>query len=196
MRISAVTGSALLTAALLLPASALVLRQSTSTAALVFRSCSLPDVVGPVLCGSFEVPEDRSGKGRTIALNIVVLKATGPSPVADPIVPLQGGPGQGAVGLAGFYARTLAALRESRDIVLIDVRGTGRSNPLDCDISSPESVRSGDLLPPPAIRACRQRLESRADLRFYTTDGRTANMSCSRGTATPWARRRRASPQS
>ena len=98
-----------------------------------------------------------------------MLKATGASPKPDPIVPLQGGPGQAAVPLADFYARTLAPLREERDIVLIDVRGTGRSNPLGCDIADAGSASSSDRPSPAAITACRTALESRADLRLYTT---------------------------
>ena len=53
--------------------------------------------------------------------------------------------------------------------MLIDVRGTGRSNPLGCDIADAGSVSSSDLLSPAAITACRTALESRADLRLYTT---------------------------
>ena len=82
-------------------------------------------VAGTALCGSFSVPEDPEAPGRAIKLNIAVLKATGSAPKPDPIVPLQGGPGR-VVTMADFYARTLAPLRDSRDIVLIDVRGTGR----------------------------------------------------------------------
>ena len=154
----------------LLQAGTVAVPQITDNRAVPLKACSLPEVSGTVLCGSFDVPEDRERHGRTIPLNIAVLKATGTAPKPDPIVPLQGGPGQGAVTMAGFYARSLAPLREDRDIVLIDVRGTGGSNRLTCDVASPESLRSVDLLPAAAIGACRKALESRADLRLYTTD--------------------------
>ena len=84
-------------------------------------------------------------------------------------MPLQGGPGQGGTHLAAMYGRQLAGVRESRDIVLIDVRGTGQSNPLHCDIASSPWTRSLDLMPPDAIRGCRDSLQQRADLRLYTT---------------------------
>ena len=132
-------------------------------------ACELPGVQGRALCGSFEVPENRERPGRTIALHTVVLKATGSDPQPDPLVPLQGGPGQGATQLAAMYGRLFAGIREHRDIVLIDVRGTGKSNALHCDIASPKWARAVDLMPLDAIRACREDLQRRADLRHYTT---------------------------
>jgi len=164
------SGGAVIAMVLVLTGSVLLVRRSSAAPELTFRDCALPGATGPVACATFDVPEDRERRGRTISLNIAVLKATGPARKPDPIVPLQGGPGQGAVPLADFYARTLAPLREERDIVLIDVRGTGRSNPLTCNVAAPESLRSGDMLPAEAIRACRKAHESRADLRLYTTD--------------------------
>jgi pimeloyl-ACP methyl ester carboxylesterase len=133
------------------------------------RNCVLPNVEGQTLCGTFEVDENREQPSRRIGLRVVVLKATGRNAQADPFVPLQGGPGQGGTHLAAMYGRLLAGIRASRDIVLIDVRGTGQSNPLHCDIASPPWTRSLDLMPPDAIRACRDSLQQRADLRLYTT---------------------------
>jgi pimeloyl-ACP methyl ester carboxylesterase len=143
---------------------------------LVLKECSLDGVAAPVLCGTFDVAERRERPRRRIALNIAVLKATGSAPKPDPIVPLQGGPGQGAVGLAPFYARAFAQLREERDIVLIDVRGTGRSNPLNCEIDDPATLRSPDLLPRDAIKRCRSALASGADLTAYTTETITRDL--------------------
>lgn len=131
--------------------------------------CALPDVGGRVLCGTFEVPENREQPGRRIPLNIVVLKATGSDARSDPFVPLQGGPGQAATPLAAMYGRLFAGIRAQRDIVLVDVRGTGKSNPLHCDIASSRWTSSTDLMPLEAIRACRETLQQRADLRHYTT---------------------------
>lgn len=170
MKLWCACGTCLLVVALVVLFANRTAPQTKPATALTFTSCSVPDVPGSVVCGTFDVPEDRERAGRTISLNIVVLKATGSTPKPDAIVPLQGGPGQGAVYLAGFYARTLATLREERDIVLVDVRGTGRSNPLACDVAAHESLGSGDLLPPAAITGCRKALEARADLRHYTTD--------------------------
>jgi pimeloyl-ACP methyl ester carboxylesterase len=108
--------------------------------------------------------------GRRIPIQVVVLKATGNAPQPDALVPLQGGPGQAGTPLAVMFSRLFADVRRERDIVLVDVRGTGKSNPLYCDIASPPWTRSLDLMPPDAIRGCRDALQQRADLRSYTTD--------------------------
>jgi pimeloyl-ACP methyl ester carboxylesterase len=85
-------------------------------------------------CGTLEVSEDRlSGRGRRIALSIVVLPAVGPRVQDDPLVFLAGGPGQGAARMARQVRELFRRVQRDRDIVLIDQRGTGRSHPLDCD---------------------------------------------------------------
>jgi pimeloyl-ACP methyl ester carboxylesterase len=135
------------------------------------RECEIRDVDGRVLCGTFEVPENRQRPNdRRIGLRVVILKATGDTPQPDAFVPLAGGPGQAATALAAMDARIYADIRRNRDIVLVDVRGTGGSNPLHCDIVSPPWVTTPDVMPPGAIRACRDALTQRADLRMYTTE--------------------------
>lgn len=125
--------------------------------------CTVPDVDGPARCGTIAVPENRMKKnGRKIALNTIVLPALKKSRGA--IVPLQGGPGQAVTPLAGFYARVFAGAREDRDIVLIDQRGTGKSNPLNCDISA-----GPGLFPLQAVERCAAEVSERADPRVYTT---------------------------
>ena len=51
---------------------------------------------------------------------------------ADPLVFLAGGPGQGAAKLAREVRELFGRIQADRDIVLVDQRGTGDSNPLDC----------------------------------------------------------------
>lgn len=134
--------------------------------------CRLPDIDEELFCGQYEVYEDRAArKGRKIALNIVVLPATTDQRAPDPLVYLAGGGVLPATEYVAFFARRFAELRQQRDILLIDQRGTGKSNPLPCDLraaldrSEPlnESRYFG------AIRNCRKELESKADLRLYTT---------------------------
>lgn len=83
------------------------------------------------LCGTLTVPEDPSQPdGRTIALRVAVVPALASTPVSDPLFVLAGGPGDAATQffawLPGFYTDVHA----KRDIVLVDQRGTGDSNPL------------------------------------------------------------------
>lgn len=134
--------------------------------------CQIPDVEGEARCGTYEAYENRRAKrGRRIALKIVVLPALNPRPAPDALFILSGGPGTAATENADFFARTFAAVRRDRNIVLVDQRGTGSSNPLDCDLRVGSGLKRyfGDLYPIDAVRRCRAQLERRADLRLYTT---------------------------
>ncbi|HEY6251556.1 MAG TPA: alpha/beta hydrolase [Candidatus Angelobacter sp.] len=148
--------------------------KSEPASALALQTCNLSGVSGPARCGTFEVFEDRAAKsGRKIKLHIVVLPALGPAPAPDPVFVFQGGPGGAASDLAADASSSyLREVRDHHDLVFVDQRGTGQSNPLNCDVGDdPEDLQSffGELLPPEKIRACRQKLEKVADLRMYTT---------------------------
>jgi pimeloyl-ACP methyl ester carboxylesterase len=123
------------------------------------------------LCGKYEVYENRQTQsGRKIALNIMVLPALAEKPAADPFFPLAGGPGQSAVEafpLAGYTAK----VRQQRDVVLVDQRGTGKSNPLPCELRGANDAQAilGLYLPEEKLKACRTELEKKADLTQYTT---------------------------
>lgn len=135
--------------------------------------CSPPGMEGGAWCGSYEVFENRaSASGRRIALNVVVLPALSERPAPDPVFFLAGGPGQGAAGLVGFVGGQMALLRRERDLVFVDQRGTGKSNPLSCNLYGTESSLQdyyGEMFPVAKVRECRDRLEKVADLRHYTT---------------------------
>jgi pimeloyl-ACP methyl ester carboxylesterase len=122
---------------------------------------------------SIRVPEDRTlPTGRQIALHVVVLPATS-SPVApDPIVFLTGGPGLAATEDAAYASWALKPAHRHHDIVLVDQRGTGQSNPLDCHLYDDRSLQSFviPIFPLDRVRACARRLAARADLTRYTTD--------------------------
>jgi pimeloyl-ACP methyl ester carboxylesterase len=138
------------------------------------RPCRSPHFSGELLCGKHTVYENRSaGQGRMIDLNILILPALAPDPAPDPIFFLAGGPGQGAARIARASEDPLMrALRRERDLVFIDQRGTGDSHRLACSISGDLSTLQNyfrEVFEAAAIRACRQKLEEGADLRFYTT---------------------------
>ncbi len=123
-------------------------------------------------CGKLEVFENRAaGTGRKIALHIVVLPAHRRKPAADPVFLFTGGPGSGATEIAGVPdGGMLKSLRAQRDIVLVDQRGTGESNPLLCDLYGQDKQRYFEaLFPLDRVRECRKQLEKKADLTLYTT---------------------------
>lgn len=136
-----------------------------------FQPCRTPDGNTEGLCAKYEVFENRASRsGRKIALNIMVLPALSDHPAPDPFVPLAGGPGQSAVEaytVAGFTTK----IRQSRDVILIDQRGTGGSNPLQCDFRDPKDPNAilGETILLDRLRACRTNLEAVADLTQYTT---------------------------
>ena len=81
-------------------------------------------------CGTFVVPEDRARpNGRTIGLHVVVLPAFSKPARTDAVTYLAGGPGEAATEAAASLSQQLGALNMSRDILLVDQRGTGGSNP-------------------------------------------------------------------
>jgi len=90
-------------------------------------------------CGHLIVLEDRAKPdGRRVSLPIVVIKASGGNRLADPVVFLSGGPGQG-VGLGKDEMKTWWSYgkywswMKNRDLILFEQRGTGLSEPtLNC----------------------------------------------------------------
>lgn len=83
------------------------------------------------VCGRFRVPEDRSDPtGRRIGLDVMVIPASDPDPEPDPVFFLAGGPGGAGTEIWSNAADVFHGIHDHRDIVLVDQRGTGRSNPL------------------------------------------------------------------
>ncbi len=132
--------------------------------------CTLPDLPAAVECGTLPVFEDRAaGTGRRIALNIVRFPARNGSPGAEPLFLIAGGPGAAASAMAPIVPIRFGRIWQDRDIVLVDQRGTGGSNRLDCELFPTVSSYFGELFPPAMVEDCRDRLSARADLRLYTT---------------------------
>jgi pimeloyl-ACP methyl ester carboxylesterase len=123
-------------------------------------------------CGEVRVPEDYAvPDGRSIALNVVVLRAAGASDAHDAQFELDGGPGLAVVETVAFYATDGAMYRQARDIVFVDMRGTGGSNPLRCpEIEQYEASDPwGAMQPVDLVAHCAARLSASADLSQYTT---------------------------
>jgi pimeloyl-ACP methyl ester carboxylesterase len=128
---------------------------------------------GKARCGALMVFENRELRhGRTIPIKVMVVPATGAMPAADPIVFFEGGPGASAVQAAQGLAEEFHDLSAKHDLVFIDLRGTGSSNGLSCELfgkSGDLQSALGDMFPLEAVRKCRAELSSRADLGLYTT---------------------------
>ncbi len=117
-------------------------------------------------CGTLIVPEDRlTGTGRTIPVRFVVFPATGPDRAPDPVVYFAGGPGVSATDDIPMWLSGFLSLNLNRDLVFIEQRGTGQSNPLTCPAFPPTLADKAALRA--AVQSCLAHLHG--DLRFYTT---------------------------
>lgn len=137
---------------------------------VALTECRVPRVATAAQCATLEVPEDRSRpEGRKLGIFAAVFPANTASPAPDPLVILAGGPGQAASNL-GFFAERLNEIRRTRDVVLIDQRGTGRSAPLTCKAFRPVEDDVFETDPLPRARACLDELKAAGvDPAQYTT---------------------------
>ena len=85
-------------------------------------------------CGIVEVPRDRGAPdGPTFGLAVAVIQTAAAHPEPDPVVYIAGGPGSPLTSEAGSIAAKQAGfLAPDRDLILVDQRGAGRSEPNLC----------------------------------------------------------------
>ncbi len=117
-------------------------------------------------CGKLQVYENRAAQsGRQISLNVVVIPAISRSAKPDALFFVPGGPGESGVESFRAVASAFWHIHQDRDIVLVDQRGTGGSNPLNCpaDSSNDQSQAAVQAY----LQSCLKSLN--ADPRFYTT---------------------------
>lgn len=132
-------------------------------------------------CTEFEVPENWDAPaGRKIRLHLAVARSQAVEADRDLVVFLDGGPGGAATDDYPAVAAALAPLRKHHHIVLLDQRGTGASNPLDCgdalaldtDKAAPlDPAHAGAIAGGPGdrVRRCVAKLAPRAAPQFYAT---------------------------
>jgi pimeloyl-ACP methyl ester carboxylesterase len=154
----------------LLLASCSSLRKTSATDHL--QPCKYADGPSDAYCGTLDVFEDRVAKtGRKIALKIVVLPALKQKYAPDPLFFLAGGPGQGAAELVDAVQEPYRRIENDRDLVFVDQRGTGKSNPLECKPADGEKEDDDDNSSSfvAHLHTCLDKLKSKADLTKYTT---------------------------
>jgi pimeloyl-ACP methyl ester carboxylesterase len=156
------------------------LQLRTVELAAQFHACErsstsmLPALRADSRCLKFTVAENPAQPdGRQLELDVMVVPSIRPLPEPDPFVILVGGPGQAAteagLGLLPIFQR----IREERDILLVDQRGTGANSPLDCEFPENDELlqANAELL----LQVQKEFLEDclatiDADPRYYTTD--------------------------
>ena len=154
-----------------LPTAVLALPDSKQ---IEFSNCALAlpgtNLTANARCGSLDVPENPADpEGRKISLNVAIAPATGKTTEPDPVFFFAGGPGQAASETWVMIRSTLNKIRKNRDIVMIDQRGTGGSNKLECKSEVEEDLNQEiDLeLVRTETEKCLAELDG--DPRFYTT---------------------------
>ncbi|MGI2141610.1 alpha/beta hydrolase [Shewanella baltica] len=97
-------------------------------------TCYVEGVSDRLNCGFVTVPENpNKPDGKQIQVHYVVLPAVKNVNHEEALLAIAGGPGQSAIDNAAGFDAMLSKVRQQRDILLIDQRGTGRSNLLTCD---------------------------------------------------------------
>jgi pimeloyl-ACP methyl ester carboxylesterase len=128
-----------------------------------------PQVVrDSVRFGYLHVPVDHAEPGgATMRMALALLPARSADPAPDPIVSIAGGPGLPALdahmGIRAAGPHPFDIFRERRDVIVIDARGHGHSDPARCpelDGSEPLTERSAtaERLWLAKLARCRERL--------------------------------------
>jgi len=84
-------------------------------------------------------------------------------PALGTVLPQEGGPGYSSTGTRDAYINIFEPLRDRRDILIVDKRGTGTSGPINCP-----GIQRGDPNDPAALKACGKKLGRKAPL--YRTE--------------------------
>jgi pimeloyl-ACP methyl ester carboxylesterase len=116
------------------------------------------------------VPENPSASGgREIRLRVARVPAINRQKAGDPLFLLAGGPGMSASALYGNAAPVFGRIHRDRDIVLVDQRGTGGSNALNCPTDDLEMMSATSEQLRDEAQRCLAKLGEHADVAYYTT---------------------------
>lgn len=143
-----------------------------------------------VECGWVTVPRDANApQGGTLRLWTARIRSQGEGRREDPVLYINGGPGIATVDAILPYldeSKAISRLREQRDVLLFDQRGSGRSEEVMCPelgktLNAIEAEGLGpveeDARQRAAYVACRAQLErAGVDLRAYTTRATVGDM--------------------
>lgn len=149
------------------------LASQSQAAELEFKRCQIQHnaVERDAECATLTRPENpNEPNGKQIDLFVTKFPSTAAKPAKDALTLIQGGPGGSSIDMAIGYYPIITSMLSKRDVIIVDQRGTGRSNPLSCPESdTDEEFLAFDPVRAEAeLRACKVAL-SESDLRFYTT---------------------------
>jgi pimeloyl-ACP methyl ester carboxylesterase len=120
-------------------------------------------------CGWLAVAENPASPGRQIKLFVARIPAVSEHGRADPLFLLAGGPGLAATTFYTGVAPVFERIHRDRDIVLVDQRGTGASNALNCPEDADPDAPDSPAVVTRETRECLVALEKHAAVADYTT---------------------------
>jgi pimeloyl-ACP methyl ester carboxylesterase len=119
------------------------------------------------MCGTVTVPLDRTDPSKgTIDLFFLYFPHRDPAPTSEAILVTEGGPGFSVTQdqfIRGFYPQIFKPLLDTRDLILLDQRGVGKSAAVNCP-----HLQHGVSPIRTSIRECGEQLGATASL--YASD--------------------------
>lgn len=140
------------------PAAAAAPPKKITVGSLTLKYCN-SDYDG--YCGQLKRPLDPTGgiKG-TINIGFEFYPRFDQStPARGTLLPQEGGPGYSSTGTRDAYLNIFGSLREHRDVLIVDKRGTGTSGAIDCT-----QIQTGDPSDAAGLKACADQLGAKAYL--------------------------------
>lgn len=126
-------------------------------------------------CGRLERAENPDDPGGAqVQLFVTRIASLSPDPQPDAFTIINGGPGASSVSLYVDLANAFTGILRERDIVIVDQRGTGRSNPLECRDLEEASQEYSENVVRSATTQCLNSLA--VDPRFYSTSQAVADL--------------------
>ncbi len=121
-------------------------------------------------CATLKRAENPSNaEGKTLDLAVIKFPSHSPKPEPDAFTLIQGGPGGSSIDMAVAYQRAFDEIRKKRDIIVLDQRGTGRSNKLACEAPEDAAAQFEPEEIKKITQKCVDELSEHSDVRFYTT---------------------------
>jgi pimeloyl-ACP methyl ester carboxylesterase len=162
----------------------LMLLLAGDLAALELEDCRIS--AGPAFpgikarCGTLLRPENPADPDSPdIELSVAVVPALSLEPEPDPFVPLAGGPGGSAIEFYSAWSHAFEHVRRSRDILLVDQRGTGSSSRMACDFG--DDVVEGQYSTDQILELTRECLDALPhDPRYFTTSVAVTDLEAAR----------------
>lgn len=136
--------------------------------------CRLGKLRGTQGCTYVKRPRDpKDPSAGEIPIAVTVVESWGKKNSQEPpLFLLAGGPGQGARKTYGKMRELVKVWSKTRDVVLVDIRGTGDSDAVECKLTAEEdytrSLEQQTAQSVQDLKACRKRMEHRQPHHYFT----------------------------